>query len=52
MEKRYVVVVFYTEYLCFSFFFFFNNEFIVLIEMICIYCKYLNTGKIKRTEEH
>lgn len=51
MEKRYVVVVFYTEYLCFSFFFF-NNEFIVLIEMICIYCKYLNTGKIKRTEEH
>lgn len=32
--------------------FFLNNEFIVLIEMICIYCKHLNTGKIQRTEEH
>lgn len=45
-----MVVVFFTLNICALVFL--NNESVVLIEMICIYCKYLNTGKIEKTKEH
>lgn len=51
MEKTYLVVVFFFKLSVCALvvlFFFLKNEFTVLIEVICIYCKYLNTGIIQR----